>query len=170
MMDFLMRIEETGLSTWLRESPSVWAFPTVLALHTLGLGLAVGGSAVVSLRVLGTASHMPLRPLEKLFPIIWIGLAVNATSGVLLLMKAATTAGVSPLFWAKIAVIVLAVAAVLGLRTKVFKDPLVDTRPVSRGAKALALASLLLWTAAIVAGRLLAYVGPTQAESGIIFG
>ena len=32
------------------------------------------------------------------------------------------------------------------------------------------LASILLWAAAITAGRLLAYVGPTQPEAGIIFG
>jgi hypothetical protein len=169
-MNFLMRVEETGLSTWLRESPSVWAFPTVLALHTLGLGLVVGGSAIVSLRILGSAGRMPLRPLEKLFPIIWLGFAVNATSGVLLLMKAATTAGISVVFWSKIGVIVLAMVVVVRMKHIVFGDPLFETRPIPGHARVLALACIFLWTAAIVAGRLLAYVGPTQAESSVIFG
>ncbi len=165
-----MRVEETGLSVWLRESPSVWAFPTVLAMHTLGLGLVVGASSIVNLRILGAASRIPLTPLQQLFPIIWIGFTVNALSGVLLLMKAATTAGISVLFWTKIAVIVLAMAAVVRIKTTVFGDPQVETPPVSRGAKVLALVSILLWTAAIIAGRLLAYVGPTQPESSVIFG
>jgi len=52
----------------------------------------------------------------------------------------------------------------------VFDDPLIDTHPVSRHVRALALASILLWAAAITAGRLLAYIGPTQPEAGIIFG
>ena len=165
-----MRIEETGLSTWLRESPSVWAFPTVLALHTLGLGLVVGGSSILSLRILGSASRMPLQPLEKLFPIIWFGFTVNAVSGVLLLMKAATTAGISVLFWTKIAIIVVAMIVVVRMKTTVFGGTDAGTRPISGSAKALALASIVLWTAAIIAGRLLAYVGPTQAESSVIFG
>lgn len=165
-----MRVEETGLSIWLRESPSVWAFPTVLALHTLGLGLVVGASSIVNLRILGAASRMPLKPLEQLFPIIWIGFTVNALSGVLLLMKAATTAGISGLFWTKIAVIVVSMIVVVRIKATVFSDPEVDTQPLSVRAKALAVASILLWTAAIVAGRLLAYVGPTQVESSVIFG
>jgi hypothetical protein len=169
-MDFLMRVEATGLSTWLRESPSVWAFPTVLTLHTMGLGLVVGGTSIISLRVLGSAPRMPLKPLERLFSIIWIGFAVNAASGVLLLVKAATTAGISVLFWTKIGIIVLAMVVIVRMRAAVFSDPHVEDGTISRKAKALALASLVLWTAAIVAGRLLAYVGPTQAESSVTFG
>ncbi len=37
-------------------------------------------------------------------------------------------------------------------------------------ARTLAGLSLLLWAAAITAGRLMAYIGPTQAEAGIQFG
>ena len=165
-----MRVEATGLSTWLRESPSVWAFPTVLTLHTLGLGLVVGGSSILSLRILGSAPRMPLKPLEKLYSIIWVGFTVNAASGVLLLVKAATTAGISVLFWTKIGIIVLAMIVVVRMRAAVFSDSETDDRAVSGRAKALAAASILLWLAAIVAGRLLAYVGPTQAESSVTFG
>jgi hypothetical protein len=35
MMDLLMRLEATGMSTWLRESSSLWAFPYVHALNTI---------------------------------------------------------------------------------------------------------------------------------------
>ena len=27
-------LEATALATWVRESPSLWAYPTVLTLHT----------------------------------------------------------------------------------------------------------------------------------------
>lgn len=170
LMDFLMRVEATGLSTWLRESPSIWAFPTVLTLHTLGLGLVVGGSSILSLRILGSAPRMPLKPLEELFSVIWIGFMVNAASGALLLVKAAATAGISVLFWTKIGIIVAAMIVVVRMRAAVFTDAEIDGRPVSRKAKALAVASIVLWLAAIVAGRLLAYVGPTQPESSVTFG
>ena len=35
-------VEATALSYWLRESPSLWAFPFVLILHTVGLAFFVG--------------------------------------------------------------------------------------------------------------------------------
>ena len=58
-----MWLEGSGLSTWLRESQSIMAFPLVLALHTVGLGLVVGCTVVVNLRILGGASRIPLKPL-----------------------------------------------------------------------------------------------------------
>ena len=42
MMDLLIRLEATGLGTWVREAPTLWAYPTVLFLHTAGLGFLVG--------------------------------------------------------------------------------------------------------------------------------
>ena len=170
MMNLLMRLEESGLSTWLRESQSIMAFPMVLALHTIGLGLVVGCTVVVSLRLLGGASHIPLKPLETFFSIMWIGFAINAVSGVMLFAKEATTVSISVVFWVKMTLIALAMWVVTRIRAAVFDDPLIDTHPVPRHVRTLALASILLWAAAITAGRLLAYIGPTQPEAGIIFG
>ena len=170
MMDLFMWLEGSGLSTWLRESQSLMAFPLVLALHTVGLGLVVGCTSVVSLRILGGASRIPLKPLEKFFSIMWIGFAVNAVSGVMLFAKEATSVGISVVFWVKMTLIALAMWAVARIKTQVFDDPLIDTHPIPGNVRTLALVSILLWAAAITAGRLLAYVGPTQPEAGIIFG
>lgn len=170
MMDLLMRLEASGLSTWLRESSSLWAFPLVLALHTIGLGLIVGATVVVNLRILGGASGIPLKPLEKFFAIMWLGFALNSVSGLLLFAKEATTVGVSAVFWIKMSLIALAMGALVRIRTRIFDDPLIDQKPISNSVRTLAFASTLLWAAAITAGRLMAYIGPTQAEAGIQFG
>ena len=87
-----MWMEQTPLSLWVRESGSVWAYPTVLFFHTAGLALLVGMNAAVDARILGVAKELPLHPLEKLFPFMWTGFWINAFSGVVLLMAAATTA------------------------------------------------------------------------------
>ena len=60
-------LEGTALATWVRESPSLWAYPTVLTLHTVGLGIVVGASAVVDFRLLGFAPRIPLPSLSPLF-------------------------------------------------------------------------------------------------------
>ena len=41
-MELLASLENSGFGIWLRESPSIWAYPAVLTLHTLGLGVLVG--------------------------------------------------------------------------------------------------------------------------------
>jgi len=41
-MSYLLWLSRTGPAVWARESESIWAYPTILFLHTLGLGLLVG--------------------------------------------------------------------------------------------------------------------------------
>ena len=74
---FLNTIEQSDFSTWIRESPSVFAFYFILLFHTIGLALVVGSNAVVDLRILGVASSLPLKPLKRLFAIGWTGLAIT---------------------------------------------------------------------------------------------
>ena len=45
-MNFLETLENLGFSTWVRESPSKFAYPTVLLLHVIGMGVVAGLSAV----------------------------------------------------------------------------------------------------------------------------
>ena len=107
---------------------------------------------------------------------MWLGLAVNIVSGVMLFAKEATKVGVSGVFGVKMLLIALAIWVLTRIKTavfdkaSVFDDPLADTRPIPGTVRALALMSILLWVGAITAGRLLAYVGPTQPEAGILFG
>jgi hypothetical protein len=60
MMEFLSSLEGSAFGTWLRESGSIWAYPAVLTLHTMGLGVLVGASTVLDLRLLGWAPRIPL--------------------------------------------------------------------------------------------------------------
>ncbi len=102
---FLRTIEETGISTWIRESPSLWAFPLILTAHTFGLVLLVGPSAVIDLRLLGFAPDVPLAPLKRLFKFMWVGFWLNAASGLVLLLGYPTKAVTNPVFYIKLTLI-----------------------------------------------------------------
>src|SRR5688572_20906762 len=144
---------------WIGLSDSFFAYPLILLLHTIGLTLIVGVSLVVALRVLGVSPQIPLSELQKLFPLAWIGLALNIPTGVLLLIAKATQFVVNPAFYLKMIAIVLAVSIFFLMRASLFRDPLVDEKPLKAASRLLALASIACWLLAIVAGRAMAYVG-----------
>lgn len=157
-MEFLTWLEQSSFSAWMRESPSVWAYPTILFLHTLGLGFLVGGSMVLDLRVLGWSKDMPLVSMKRFLPVMWIGFWVNAISGLLLVMIDATSLLTNPLFFIKLGCIALAVLCGKLIANQLFRDAWDTTVQAGAMAKALAGASLLFWVAAITAGRMTAYV------------
>jgi hypothetical protein len=59
MDPFLAFIESSDLSTWIR-GESMLAFPTIITVHTIGMGLLAGGSCAIDLRILGVAAGIPL--------------------------------------------------------------------------------------------------------------
>ena len=157
-MEFLIWLESLPLSVWVRESGSLWGYPTILFLHTVGLAISVGLSAVIALRVAGVSQAMPLEPLAGFYPILWIGFWINALSGLTLLMADASFRLVSPVFQIKIVFVTLAMLSMTWLRRRLFCLPPRDPAPVDPSARAVAVSALLLWAAAITAGRWMAYV------------
>jgi len=159
-MEFLKWIEESGFSEWVRGADSLFAFPGILLLHTLGMGLVVGINATFNLRVLGFAPGMRLQAFQKFFPVMWIGFWINAITGTILLAVNSTKLLHNPDFYVKLAFIALAVVNVQMLRREVFGQPSgPDVNPLSARVKILAVTSLIFWIGAITSGRLLAYVG-----------
>jgi hypothetical protein len=153
-----MWVENSGLGTWVRESPSVWAYSGLISFHAFGLAFVVGLSWAIDLRILGFAPQLPLAPMEKLFPIIWIGFWVNAVSGVALVTGTATADLTNPVFFTKMAFVVLGAVTVRLVRIQVFRDPVsLHSSPAPKKARMLATASLACWAGAIVAGRLVEY-------------
>ena len=156
-MKFLETLEQLSVSAWVHESPSIFAYPTILLLHVLGMAVVVGVSGVISLRLLGAAPKIELQPLERLYPLMWWGFGVNAVTGTALLLASASTRLVDPTFYVKMAFIFAGVAVLQLTRNKVFRS-LGPDGALPKSAKALAWAGLICWLGAVTAGRLLAYI------------
>jgi hypothetical protein len=155
-------IEESGFSTWVRESPSIWAFPVILLIHTLGMGIIVGVSAGIDLRILGMAPTLRLAPMEKFLPILWFGFWSNAITGTMLLTADVSMKLTNPDFYVKMAFIALSLVNLSMIKKYVFRDPLIETGKFSSKARFLAWSSLFCWLVVITSGRLLAYVGQSS--------
>ena len=156
-MEWLAEIEQSALATWVRESGSIWSYPTILTLHTLGLGILVGANAILDLRLLGWGRRIPLADLDGLSTPMWAGFALNTVTGLLLFAADATTKSTQTIFYVKLAFIIAALVVMTRLNARVFGGGR-DQAAVTPTARALAIASLVLWTGAITAGRFMAYL------------
>jgi len=156
--NFLVYLENLSFSQWVKDAPTIWAFPTILIVHTLGMSIVAGVSAMLSLVVLGFWPAVPMKPFARAFPLLWWGFGINAVTGTMMLVADATTKLTTVDFYIKMAFVFLGLWVLIRMRRQVFEDPQLDKAPMSGNAKMLAWASLGCWFGAIVAGRLLAYV------------
>ena len=154
----LASLDQSAFSQWLLSSNSIWAYPTVLTLHTFGMMVLVGAALMVDLRLLGFARAIPLSSMGRLFGVMWGAFWLNLVTGTMLFIADATKRATQPLFLVKLALVALGIVTIVLIKRSMFdgrQEPLV----ITGSAKRLAIASLLLWCGAVTAGRLLAYVG-----------
>jgi hypothetical protein len=152
-VEFFIWLEDTAASVWIRETPSLWGFPFILFLHTLGLALIAGLSSAVALAHLFWSGELQRVRLKGLFDLMWIGLAINALSGLALLIAYPAKAMTNPVFYIKLAAIAIAVVIVQRFERQFAVAGDSENIP----SRATAWALLGLWCIAIVTGRLLAY-------------
>lgn len=131
----------------------MWSLPTVLTLHTMGMGILVGASWMLDLRLLGVGRNVPLSSYRWVFPVLWVGLAVNIVTGILLFIKDPTTWGTAIPFFVKMLLVIASVLTLLPARSLVLRGDVGQSN-----VRLLAIISILAWTGAVTAGRLLAYL------------
>lgn len=152
-LDPLFRwLESTAVSLWIVESTSLFAFPGILAAHTVGLALLAGLNGALDLRLLGVARGIAPGSFTRFLPVMWLGFWINVLSGLALVLAYPTKALTNPVFYLKLGLIAAALVilrAVLG-RLRAGESG-------TRTTRILAALSLVLWAGAITAGRLLAY-------------
>ena len=163
MNAFFLWLEATALSTWVRESTSVFAFPAILSVHAIGMGLAAGVNVAMAVRLLGFAPNVPLHEMRRFAPVMWTGFWLNTASGLLLLLGYPTKALTNPVFYMKISLIAIGMWLYV-LMTKRLEEadpsrPRVTAHPPDLNVRPtfIALASLASWAGAVTTGRLLAY-------------
>lgn len=155
-MNFFASLQSSAVSVWIRESNSIWAFPTVLTLHTFGMMVLFGAAIIVDMRLLGIARQIPIASLRVLFRIMWWAFWLNLVTGVALFAADAEQKSTSWLFFVKLGFVIVGIVTMRRLYARLYGAA--GGVPVLSGLRGLAIASLVVWTAAVTTGRLLAYV------------
>lgn len=152
-------LESSILAIWIGES--LWGYPIALTMHSIGMAVMVGIVLVIDLRVAGRFSSLSFVGLQRALKLAWCGFAINLISGFSLFSSQASYFATHTAFLIKIAAIFLA-AINAYLLQKLLTDRAASWDQgiaVDQKAKRLAISSMLLWLVAIIAGRLIAYVG-----------
>ena len=157
-MGFLSWLEGTAYSEWIVAGLLGW--PLMLSMHAIGLAAVVGISFAISLRMLGFFKPIPFTGLYALLAYGWVGVAVNAFSGLSLFMAQATFYVTSPIFLLKITFVILGIVNV-HLTQRILRQEAAaweESGVVSRNGTLIAVSSMAFWTLAVVFGRLIAYL------------
>lgn len=151
-------LERSWIATWVAES--LWGYPIMLACHAVGLAVVVGIFSMRDMRLLGLFPGLQPAAFLPLSKIAWIGFIINALSGIALFTSQAVTFVNSTPFLLKIGFIVagMALAGVIQSRLRGELALSDGDAVISESTRLIALISLSLWLAAIIAGRLVAYV------------
>ena len=157
-MQLFVWLQDTPFARWVASDPSLLAYPTILTLHTVGMAIVVGTCVVMDLRLLGIAGDVPRSARARAPRLVWTGFFINAATGLALFTTDAEHKAVQTVFFVKLSLIFLALIVYARLRGLVFRTATPHASLISGEVKALAALSLVLWTGATVAGRLMAYL------------
>jgi hypothetical protein len=110
---------------------------------------------------------IPVPPLRKLFPWMYFGFAVNALSGLSLLAANLNNDIHNWMFFVKLSMILCAMINLELTRLRIFDTPgVLESPDLTARARKFAIASIVFWSLAIVAGRLTEYPNFVQAWFG----
>jgi hypothetical protein len=153
-------LESTQLSALVR-SESLWGWPFALTVHALGTAVAIGFVLIINLRLLGLFETIPYRSLNRLFPVVWVALAVQFLSGFALWTTKPARYVADTAFMLKFSFLIIGIILMLYLYGTMKREAAsweAAGTVSSRGFK-FAAPTLLVWCVVLIAGRLTAHLG-----------
>ena len=156
--EFAQNLYATPISTAIRETS--WIIPAVQSIHIVAVATVVGASLVMDLRLAGVLAtdQTPQSVVRRHLPWLWTAVGLLLATGLVLGTGEPFRVLINPVFWAKMALVLLGL-----LLTLLFRYPILhpdyrgDQAPMAGLVKPLAWASLVIWAAVIFCGRWIAY-------------
>jgi hypothetical protein len=163
MMTFITWLGTSPASAWIRDQ-SPWLWPLCETLHFMGLALLIGFVVVFDLRLLGMLKQIPLGALRGGMVWAFTAVGINLVTGLIFFTANPYQYYVNPVWWAKVSFLLIS-----GLNALYFETTL-STRALAlgpdeetpRSCKIVGGLSLVSWSAVLVCGRMLAFVGGTD--------
>ncbi|NNC65288.1 MAG: hypothetical protein HKN84_10930 [Gammaproteobacteria bacterium] len=156
-MSFLAYLEASAFSQWVLLS--MLGFPTLIALHSVGMGVAVGLSMMVALRLNRVLIDFRAELLPKFLSIAVWGFVLNLVTGIALFVSRGQDYITSLIFLLKILLVIVGALILFWLRRRFSRTTLTTDGLVADDlARGLSLLCAVTWVGAVVSGRLIAYL------------
>ena len=157
-MNFLRILESTAFSEWVLTS--MLGFPTVIALHSIGMAVAAGLTLIVTLYLNRVIAGIAAARLPGILRIATWGFMLNLVTGLMLFVPRGTDYLANTTFLVKMLLVLVSAAILLWLKSHIARLARQSADVCgSVPARRLSLVSSATWIGAIVTGRLIAYLG-----------
>jgi hypothetical protein len=163
MYDFAVWLGKTSFSVKLGEA--IWIIPILQSVHILAVAMVFSAVVMIELRLFGLTTAYSMRQIMTRFmPFLWTGLVILLATGIVqIAAEPKRTLNANPAFYLKMAMLVGAIAVMIGFQVYVRRH----AADLHDGAKrkvllqVAAVMTLTLWVAIAFAGRWIAYVQVT---------
>ncbi len=157
-MNFLEILEATAFSEWVLTS--MLGFPTLIALHSIGMAVAAGLTIVVTLYLNRFLAGVADANLPGFLRIATWGFMLNLVTGLTLFVARGTDYITNITFLVKMLLVLISGAILVWLKSHL-AELAKGSREVCHNvaARRLSLVCSATWIGAIITGRLIAYVG-----------
>lgn len=156
-MSVLIYLKESEFSQWL--SLSMAGFPVLIALHSVGMAVVVGMSLMVTLRLSGFITDIGAELLPRLLRIAVAGFVLNFLTGVALFITRGPEYLGSLMFLFKMLLVGIGTVILFRLQRRLGRRQRDETTILADGtSRSMSLVSTTVLFAAVVAGRLIAYL------------
>ena len=156
-MSFLAYLEASAFSEWVLIS--MLGFPTLIALHSVGMAVAVGLSLMVTLHLNQVFTGFNVQLIPRILSVAVWGFILNLITGLALFVSRGPEYIDSYIFLIKMLLVVISAIILFWLRQHLRLTKLTTEVSVAdRTAKNMSLFSTVTWFGAVIAGRLIAYL------------
>lgn len=157
MFEFAEWLGSTPLSVAIQSR--LWLTPLLQTIHITMIGIVFVSMLVVALRVLGKIRiEEPLADVWRRFaPWFWSALGVMAATGLVLTIGEPVRQATALSFWLKMSLLAIGILSALWFGRAVLAAAAAPDRAAARGARIVAIATILLWLTIIFLGRSIAY-------------
>lgn len=154
MTELWSAVQASDVATWI--SHSRWGYAGIATTHVLAIGVLIGSILTLDLRLIGLARWLEPQSLARLVvPVAGAALALAMVSGGLLFVGRAGEYAAFATFRIKLALLVCALAV---LCVAHWRYGLWLQRADARACVRVGVASMVLWCAVAVSGRMIAFV------------
>jgi hypothetical protein len=156
----LTELENTTFSAWVR-GDSLWGWPFVVTIHTLGTAVVIGLIFVITLRLLGLFETIPYTSLKRLFPVLWVAFVVEFASGLVLWATKPTRYSADGAFLLKFLFIIVGIVLTVYLYGAMKREAATweTAGAVSSDGVKFVAPTLLAWCVVLIFSRLTAMLG-----------